>query len=88
MLLCLKKKSNELLCVKEVTIINNLLPVCMYVHVPTYSCYDENILIASAKFTGTLYKEYTLAKEIKNLHPREFINSILGGFILAQLSIT
>ena len=39
----------------------------MYVHAPTDSRYDENILIVSATFTEILYKDNTLAKETKIL---------------------
>ena len=56
----------------------------MYVHDPTNSHYDENILTASTTCTNILYKEYTLAKKIKVFHPREFTNSIFLGFLPAK----
>ena len=53
----------------------------MYVHAPTDSHYDENILTASTTCTNILYKEYTLAKKIKIFHPRGFPNNIFLGFL-------
>ena len=48
----------------------------MYVYAPTDSHYDENILTALATCTNISYKEDTLAKKIKILHPRGFTNNI------------
>ena len=58
----------------------------MYIHAPTDSYYEESILIASA--TKILSKEYALAKVIKILHPRRFINSIFLEFLLEKSSIS
>ena len=60
----------------------------MYVHATTDSRDDENILTVPATFTKILYKDNTLAKEIKILYPRGFTNSIFLGFLLAKSSIT
>ena len=40
----------------------------MFVHAPTDSCYDENIFIVLLTFAKILYKNKTLAREIKFLH--------------------
>ena len=60
----------------------------MYVHAPIDSRYEENLLTASETFTKILHKENKLAKEIKILYPRGFINSIFLGFLQAKSSIT
>ena len=56
----------------------------MYVHAPTDSYYDENILTASTTCTNIIYKEYALAKKIKIFHLRGFINNIFLGFLPAK----
>ena len=61
---------------------------CLHVCACSYwQSYDENILIVSATLTKILYKDNTLAKEIKILHSRRFTNSIFLGFLLAKSSI-